>query len=978
KMPMLGRKTFDGGSPSLGGIESKFVIPHTKEAFGDEEEYTERMNLYDKKIWTCQCTGHSNHTHLGATLSEASCREKLAQTYDEIWEEPVLKLVHHSFSPLESIVVQANNTLLTTLVHGETVKFTVNKTDETNHDGKEDSVKSEVGENSSDAKKILNSVSPSSDKENKRQSLITDIFKTGKLPNSTPLTPPPPDIRRSARSPSTIVRSGVSLKGKRPKIIPAKYNILLVEENKIVSKVPSEHLTRTMKPPNRDQIRLFIRSNSIRPLSSKKKVPWMVNEDLVFRYKLPSRVPEEEIVDILQLCSVTTQQYLHGSDTSISNGHCNGDVIDVDDCDETSKKRKGEKLQSQSKKAKRDSLLLKETKSSLDAFLKKTTKLFSEKIGEIDGKSARQQGSPRKSTSPKKKKQATILELTKKGGIKMVSSRPPAKSRGSKTPKAQPLIVLQLVALKKEKRFRAHKYKLTITAACKILTEKQRENLPPEVKEDVLAKWEMVEFKRKYDSMSASERKEFLAQRRREKQAPLGGVVSDKFEDQHLTRAASFSFSVLRFEAFYITFRRQLPSMELVELPESLPNTAFGNVAMVCEFLHTYHQLLAPKDPGFHKQFHFHNIIEAVTLGRNGQQCQVTEMYQDFYIINNQLFFIRVTPSVCCELVRICLRQNDEDVDEGKSDSSSDAGFSDAELSDSVSGYEFLCGLAGRDFHMLPNQQVEVLAALAYRVMNTYAVQIHIEDTSEKATTIYKKVLQHKKEKKMTEVPKIADPSPIEPFLVKPNNEEDVMDEGIDLISRVKKRKLLSEKHRRAEEERRKKVREQEERILREQKSKQEQAKADRQLEETRTLARHLRRRLPLGTDRNHSRYWLFCDGIPGFYIEKGWVNDHVDYSTHPETLNIQGIPRTPKNSGVNHCPVANTDSNSKLNLLSHSLIMTQAPKEEVTWPHMGQNLWYSIETQEQLDQLVSSLCKTGIRESRLIKSIEKNYDLII
>uniref|UniRef100_H2Z6I2 WAC domain-containing protein n=1 Tax=Ciona savignyi TaxID=51511 RepID=H2Z6I2_CIOSA len=888
KMPMLGRKTFDGGSPSLGGIESKFVIPHTKEAFGDEEEYTERMNLYDKKIWTCQCTGHSNHTHLGATLSEASCREKLAQTYDEIWEEPVLKLVHHSFSPLESIVVQANNTLLTTLVHGETVKFTAkpgvtflakiqekhvdvdvpetstdpdtpdvidkkedvaengDKTDETNHDGKEDSVKSEVGENS--------------------------------------------NIRRSARSPSTIVRSGVSLKGKRPKIIPAKYNILLVEENKIVSKVPSEHLTRTMKPPNRDQIRLFIRSNSIRPLSSKKKVPWMVNEDLVFRYKLPSRVPEEEIVDILQLCSVTTQQYLHGSDTSISNGHCNGDVIDVDDCDETSKKRKGEKLQSQSKKAKRDSLLLKETKSSLDAFLKKTTKLFSEKIGEIDGKSARQQGSPRKSTSPKKKKQATILELTKKGGIKMVSSRPPAKSGVPKPRKPrQPLIVLQLVALKKEKRFRAHKYKLTITAACKILTEKQRENLPPEVKEDVLAKWEMVEFKRKYDSMSASERKEFLAQRRREKQAPLGGVVSDKFEDQHLTRAASFSFSVLRFEAFYITFRRQLPSMELVELPESLPNTAFGNVAMVCEFLHTYHQLLAPKDPGFHKQFHFHNIIEAVTLGRNGgymsphkillhQQCQVTEMYQDFYIINNQLFFIRVTPSVCCELVRICLRQNDEDVDEGKSDSSSDAGFSDAELSDSVSGYEFLCGLAGRDFHMLPNQQVEVLAALAYRVMNTYAVQIHIEDTSEKATTIYKKVLQHKKEKKMTEVPKIADPSPIEPFLVKPNNEEDVMDEGIDLISRVKKRKLLSEKHRRAEEERRKKVREQEERILREQKSKQEQAKADRQLEETRTLARHLRRRLPLGTDRNHSRYWLFCDGIPGFYIEKGWVNDHVDY----------------------------------------------------------------------------------------------------
>ena len=26
-------------------------------------------------------------------------------------------------------------------------------------------------------------------------------------------------------------------------------------------------------------------------------------------------------------------------------------------------------------------------------------------------------------------------------------------------------------------------------------------------------------------------------------------------------------------------------------------------------------------------------------------------------------------------------------------------------------------------------------------------------------------------------------------------------------------------------------------------------------------------------------RYWLFCDVIPGLYIEKGWVHESIDYS---------------------------------------------------------------------------------------------------
>lgn len=27
------------------------------------------------------------------------------------------------------------------------------------------------------------------------------------------------------------------------------------------------------------------------------------------------------------------------------------------------------------------------------------------------------------------------------------------------------------------------------------------------------------------------------------------------------------------------------------------------------------------------------------------------------------------------------------------------------------------------------------------------------------------------------------------------------------------------------------------------------------------------------------TRYWLFSDGVPGLFIEKGWVHDSINYS---------------------------------------------------------------------------------------------------
>ena len=48
-------------------------------------------------------------------------------------------------------------------------------------------------------------------------------------------------------------------------------------------------------------------------------------------------------------------------------------------------------------------------------------------------------------------------------------------------------------------------------------------------------------------------------------------------------------------------------------------------------------------------------------------------------------------------------------------------------------------------------------------------------------------------------------------------------------------------------------------------------------------LAKLALRQAPVGTDRNHSRYWIFSTVIPGLFIEKGWADKDVGYNPYAE-----------------------------------------------------------------------------------------------
>jgi len=41
-------------------------------------------------------------------------------------------------------------------------------------------------------------------------------------------------------------------------------------------------------------------------------------------------------------------------------------------------------------------------------------------------------------------------------------------------------------------------------------------------------------------------------------------------------------------------------------------------------------------------------------------------------------------------------------------------------------------------------------------------------------------------------------------------------------------------------------------------------------VQEGTSLAKITQRQVPVGTDRNHHRYWIFCDVTPGVFVEKG------------------------------------------------------------------------------------------------------------
>ncbi|KAG5844490.1 hypothetical protein ANANG_G00163060 [Anguilla anguilla] len=288
--PLLGRKPCPLVKPLAeppGPGETIYTIEHTKEAFRNKEEYEARLQRYGERIWTCKSTGSNQLTHKEAWEEEQEVTELLKEEYPPWFEKPVLEMVHHNTVSLDKLVDQAWVEILTKYAVDEECDFLV---------GKDKSLRVRVvkahpvekpEEDAAAAEKKLNGAcdSPSSDKENAAQE------------NQRKQAPPEEEegrrdslCDRARRSPRKLPTNFKEEKKRwvMPKFLPLKYDVKLINEDKVISNVPADSLFRTERPPNKEIMRYFIRHNAMR-LGTGESAPWVVEDELVKKYNLPSK-----------------------------------------------------------------------------------------------------------------------------------------------------------------------------------------------------------------------------------------------------------------------------------------------------------------------------------------------------------------------------------------------------------------------------------------------------------------------------------------------------------------------------------------------------------------------------------------------------------------------------------------------------------------------------------------------------------------
>uniref|UniRef100_A0A8C1UJ28 Tyrosine-protein kinase BAZ1B n=1 Tax=Cyprinus carpio TaxID=7962 RepID=A0A8C1UJ28_CYPCA len=1000
--PLLGRKPYPLVKPLSeppGPAEEVFIIEHTKEAFRNKEEYEARLRRYAERIWTCKSTGSSQLTHKEAWEEEQEVTELLQEEYPVWFEKPVLEIVHHNTVSLDKLVDLVWVEILTKYAVDEECDFLVGK-DKTLH---VKVVKIHPLENPPEEnveKKIEGACdSPSSDKENASQENLK------KEPQSKE-----EDSRRESlsdrarRSPRKLPTSMKEEKKKwvMPKFLPHKYDVKLLNEDKVISDVPADSLFRTERPPNKEIMRYFIRHYALR-LGSGESAPWVVEDELVKKYNLPSKFsdflldPHKFLAEnpsakrkSMSSPEGKPNKKLKTAETGKDNsqniplsptlwGHMqvkkvNGSPLKMKNSG-TSKKCDGENLKilSTPKSSKKQG-----DKKSTDP--KKSRKSGVTKTPNGQKHSKKEDKSAGSAKKPKMK-QMTLLDLAKSPPT---AASPKKRSRSSSTGSAKlgkplPPMALHLLRFYKENKGKEDK-KTTLSSlvskAAKTLSAEDRGRLPEELKELVQKRWELLEQKRRWALMTEEEKQDVLRQKRQEIKQKLREKAKERREkEMQVRREMSRRYEDQELEG------KSLPTFRLFDMPEGLPNTLFGDIAMVVEFLHCYAGLLMPDDQypitsvalmealaGEKAGFLYLNRVLVVLL----QTLLQDELAEGYSELDMPLSEIPLTMHSVSELVRLCLRPTDAHEEEsarGSDDWQPGAGYDD------VVSSEFLEKLETSEvFELNSQEKVSLLVALCHRILMTYSVEDHVEATQQRSAELWRErlaTLKEVNERKKAEKQKrkeqmeaktdasgevlmradrgkdsnVKKETPKVPAKVEPEPE--------DMISTVKSRRLMfiQAKKEKEEQERQNKgerCEAEEERIRR------QKAAAEKAFQDAVTKAKLVLRRTPLGTDRNHNRYWLFSDVVPGLYIEKGWVHESIDY-----TFTLPPEEDTSNENGQQGAPVPE-------------------PCIETTVPKQGQNLWFVCDSQKDLDELIESLHPQGVRESELKLRLQVNYQEIL
>ncbi|XP_023663028.1 tyrosine-protein kinase BAZ1B-like isoform X2 [Paramormyrops kingsleyae] len=1009
--PLLGRKPYPlvkSLAEPPGSGEEIYIIPHTQEAFGDKEEFEARLQRYSEHIWTCKSTGSGQLTHKEAWEEEQEVAELLKEEYPLWFEKPVLEMVHHNTLSLDKLVDQAWLEIFTKYAVGEECDFLV---------GKDRSLRVKVVEvlplegvlDELVEKKVEGACdSPSSDKENtSREQLKVELQPEEESRRSH-------SCDRARRSPRKLP---TSLKEHRkkwvmPKFLPHKYNVKLMDEDQLISNVPADSLFRTERPPNKEIVRYFIRHNALR-MGTGESAPWVVEDELVKKYSLPSKF-SDFLLDPYKYMA----DFPSGKRKSLSLPEGKPEKkTKTTDGEDAAVKGARKKLQ----KTTPQTLPLgpttwghvqEENGSPLKVKNGGSPKKRSTSGGDSGvhvsqakrhGKSVAKAAGGQKTSRKMKMKQMTLLEVTKTG-----SSATPRKlkNRGPGTPKpGKPLPPMALHLLRyyrenKDKEEKRNALSCLISKVAKVLTPEDRTRLPEELRDMVQKRWELLEYKRRWAAMTEEEKQDAMRKKREEIKEKLRERAKERREKEMLVRREQQR----RYEDQELV-GKNIPNFKLADMPDGLPNVLFGDIAMVTDFLNCYSGLLMPEDQS---PITAAALMEALATKQAGflylnrvlvillQTLLQDELAEGYSELDMPLSEIPLTMHSVSELVRLCLRPSDAH-DEGSGHGSEDWVWG---APDDTLSTEMLEKLETSEvFELNPQEKIGLLVALCHRILLTYSVEDHVDAMQHRAAELWKerlatlkeandRVRAEKQRRKEQMEAKLGggDWVNVEGSGAGGAAKQDKRRDGgakkeggggesvasdplpEDMVSVVRSRRLQTIQAKKEKEEQERLNKERMEKEAGEERVRKRKAAAERAFQEGISKAKLVLRRMPLGTDRNHSRYWLFSDAVPGLYIEKGWVHNSINYSF---TLPPKEEEEEEEEEEDDEADV--TESKEECSTDGGQQGTPETPVES-TVPKRGQNLWFVCDSLAQLQELMDSLHPQGVRESELKNHLQYRY----
>ncbi|XP_037788836.1 tyrosine-protein kinase BAZ1B-like isoform X2 [Penaeus monodon] len=1035
-----------------------FVIQHTGEKFVSKSDYEDRLALYSQSIWTCQCTGKSGLTHQEAWTSEAKVRVLLNASFPSPLVKPLLQMIHHSTLPLDQLVEATSSLCYSRFHQGEELTLLGPQPVQVRVTGSKEApvqIKTENG--------------AAEDEHTTKEALKTPTPATPKVANGCT---PPENENSVVNGTGNGVTEGEetspsSGKGKedaagKKKLLPLLYDVSVIGEDRNILDVPAKDLQRTYKIPPKEHFRLFIRANAIRQRSS-CYTPWNVTDELVKQYSIQGKLAS--IFTQPRMGAVTKKRKLEGQ------GEEKVKKPKSEKTEETVKKPKPKTDKEATKKVKRDpdaprrkpgpkpgskrtpkvspkvspkaenpvktppklqTPVKLESSDSDDDVSLAVLASRSPKMKNGNTESPKSSTPPEQKTPPgivplvksekrevpeegkenaKKMKQATLFDM--KTPRKVGAKSPGSKATPRRSPQKREITaesVMRLPLMKKMVSDYKHykgvqgggrKLVYTMDQVLKKLSIQQVEVIPDEsIRNDLMKRHERIIEKRILTKMAPEEREEYLKQKAREvaeKRIQTKRELKRKIEDKILTDT------------------KPLPQPKLVSTPEEIPNSLFGDVAMIVEFIDCYREILVPEKK---MSITCSKLLQALSAGTKGYKIIAEVISLLLHVILDDERFgerkelgvkikdLTIHYQTAIELARLCLRKK-ETSDAVSQHSDDDMGEEQNELSDGLLEKLESCEL----YELQTEDIIIVLKALCHHAMASYAAIEHVEELEEKVYSLYKERAQIKKQtlkeemekkkqkkeeriKKKTDKTTITKKSPGRPKGYSPKKKavtldsfygkkEEEEESGPDMISRVKNRRLTAEESRKEKELLKQQEREQ---LMKEEEERKREMVV---LEYEKVLNQKecLIRLQPLGVDRNHDRYWIF-KSMPGLFIEKGWVDSNTTYCTKPKSP-VKGTASSPSKMMIKQ--ESESDSDDKpLSAIKEELATTPQKKvsstasprgrprlvkppdddEDDTFPSVGQNMWFHYDSLEEVDKLLEALAEKGAREAPLKTSI--------